>query len=153
MDLEIALGKNPIPYAYRMAFLINFLRGPVLKEAELREGVNRPDWTVLLCLSLQDGLSAQEIAAISGQPKASLSRAVNRLTKRGAIVRRRDARDRRRHPLHLAAEGKAIFARILPGFVAREQAMLAPLDDAEREVLDRLLRKMVEGSATWAKVY
>lgn len=153
VDLDIVLGDNPIPYAYKMAFLVNFLRGPVLKQAERTEGIKRPEWTVLLCLSLRDGLTAQEIAQITGQTKVSLSRAVHALLAREAIARRGDADDRRRRSLHLTAEGRAIFERILPGFVSRERAMLAALSPRERDQLDRLLRKMVAGADEWAKVY
>jgi len=63
------------------------------------------------------------------------------LEKRGLVARRPSPRDRRSHALELTREGARILREIRPVLEAHERHLAAPLDEADRAALIRLLRR------------
>lgn len=141
--------SNPIPFAYRIAYLTNFYREPLLREIDLQFGLSRPEWTVLICLKYQDGTCATDICDITEQPRNNISRAVNLLTTKKLITREPDPTDARRTLLRLTRAGENLYERAMPMFVQREAQVLDCLDDHEREQLDRLLDKLCGAVPQW----
>jgi DNA-binding MarR family transcriptional regulator len=62
---------------------------------------------------------------ISGRKKMQVSRAVQRLEDAGYIERHDDTDDRRSKVLQLTATGRALYQKIWPLLVAREQYILS----------------------------
>lgn len=151
--LDAILKQNPIPTAYRLAYVANFYVGPLVNMMASEFKMTRPEWIVLFCLSQQEGLNAQQISVVTGRPKTSVSLAVSQLTKKKLIARRTDVQDARRQVLTLTPKGRSIYRAILKSFVDREAAMISCLDLNERETLGALLEKMVRRSINWAKPY
>lgn len=151
--LDAILKGNPIPTAYRLAYVANFYIGPLVNLMASQFKMTRPEWIVLFCLSQQEGLNAQQISVVTGRPKTSVSLAVAQLTKKKLIVRRTDVQDARRQVLSLTPKGRSMYRAILKSFVDREAAMLSCLDINERATLASLLDKMVRRSVSWAKPY
>ena len=149
MKLLGLLDELPIPIAYRIAFLTNFYREPLLRRMEQEHGVIRPEWTVLICLALRAGIGPSDIAAFTEQPKSTVGRAVASLEARRLIERRGDGRDGRRAALHLTAEGRALHDRIMPMYVEAEADMLACLDPEERRTLRALLDRLTRDVPRW----
>lgn len=147
------LDRNEIRLAYRISWLANFYSGPIYRKLERRPGLTRPEFIVLFCLAHAPGISAADICAATGRPKNSISRAVNRLLGDGRIRRRADPDDGRAVILDLTEDGRGLYERLIPEFRAREAAMLAPLTEAERADLDRLLGKLVHRADRWAQVF
>lgn len=147
--LEIING-TPIPITYKVAFLTNFIREPLLRRMEQEHGVIRPEWTVLICLVFRDGLNPRDICEITEQPRNTVSRAVASLEARGWIRREDDPDDARRTLLFLDPEGRAAYDAIMPMFVAAEERSTACLDPSERETLERLLEKLARAVAQWS---
>jgi MarR family transcriptional regulator, temperature-dependent positive regulator of motility len=147
------LEDNPVPIAYRLSWVANFLTGPVYEEMEQRFALTRPEFVILFNLVTSPGCTAQDVAEASGRPKNSISRAVNALLRRRLISRRIDGVDQRRRPLNVTSAGRRLYKLALPLFVDRERQMLAPLDAKERAVFDRLLKKLVFRTDTWAQTY
>ncbi|QWG18226.1 MarR family transcriptional regulator [Bradyrhizobium sediminis] len=147
------LEENPVPVAYRLSWVANFLTGPVYEEMEQRFGLTRPEFIILFNLVAAPGCTAQDVAEASGRPKNSISRAVNALLRNGLISRRIDDIDQRRRPLIVTSAGRRLYRQALPLFVTRERQMLAPLNEAERAEFDRLLRKLVFRTDSWAQTY
>ena len=137
------LWRNPCEFAARFNYLSLRYNTPLYGWVEERFGLSRAEFVVIYSLGLMDGVTASEIAASTAFPKNTLSRAVNRITKRRLIRRSAGATDRRQHILTLTAQGRAVLNEALPRFVALEAEMLAPLSLLEQETLSALMARVV----------
>ena len=137
------LWRNPCGFAARFNYLSLRYNAPLYGWVEERFGLSRAEFVVIYSLGLMDGVTASEIAASTAFPKNTLSRAVNRITKRRLIRRSAGATDRRQHILTLTAQGRAVLNEALPRFVALEAEMLAPLSLLEQETLSALMARVV----------
>lgn len=140
---------TPVAEVYRMAFLVNFFRQPLLRAFEAEYGLSRPEWTVLICLAYEDGLHQRDIAEVTEQPRNTISRAVATLERRGLIASAADTADGRRTILHLRPPGRALYDKTMDRAAAREAKMLAALTAQERETLVMLLDKLVDAVPSW----
>ena len=68
MNLIDILDATPFPIGYRLAFLTNFWREPILRKMEKDFGLIRPELTVLMCLSFQSDVHARDICEVTEQP-------------------------------------------------------------------------------------
>ncbi len=151
MKLIDILGGTPIPVAYRIAFITNFWREPLLRRLEAEQGLSRPEWTVLICLAYRDNLIARDISEITEQPSNTVSRGVVELERKGFITRQRDAHDGRRTRLAITDQGRAVHDSVMTGFVAAEARMLECLEPKEVEQLTTLLDKIARDVSSWSK--
>lgn len=149
MKLIDIIDHTPIPYAYRIAFLNNFLREPRLRQMERQFGITRPELTVLMCLRFRDGLNSRDICEITEQPSNTVSRGVAALAGKQMIRIEPDPDDARRTLLFLTPEGRSMHDDIMSIFVEAEQRMLACLDETERRQLDHLLDKLARHVPNW----
>lgn len=149
MKLIDIIDATPIRYGYRIAFLTNFFREPLLRRMEQEFGIIRPEWTVLLCLEFQNNLAQKDICEITEQPSNTVSRAVRSLEHKGYIKCGVDATDARRTVLEITSSGRKLHQQIMPMFVEGEAAMLAPLTNAELARLDKLLDKLCRAVPDW----
>ncbi len=150
LKLMDILDATPIPVTYRMAFIINFYREPLIRRMERDTGLIRPELTVLICLSFRAGLNARDICEITEQPSNTVSRAVAALVGKGYVTRTRDAVDTRRNVLAITEAGQAVHDRIMATFEAAERAMLETLAPHEVETLTQLLDKLARDVERWA---
>ena len=151
MDLIDILDAVPIPIAYRIAFITNFYREPLLRRIEREHGVIRPEWTVLICLVYRDGICARDICAITEQPSNTVSRAVASLEAKGLVRSRPDRSDGRRRNLSLTDAGRALHDRLMEPFVQAEAQMTASLTPAEKTQLVHLLDKIARDTPRWQR--
>ncbi|RYY36810.1 MarR family transcriptional regulator [archaeon] len=143
--------NNPIPFAFRINYLANFFTEAVYRRLMEEHGVARSEFVVIFCLKSAAGeLSAQDICAITGRPKNSVSRAVNSTVEGGYVERRLDPDDARRSFLSLTRRGEELYKAALPIFRDREQAMLEPLTARDRQTLMRVLDKLIHRDDAWS---
>jgi DNA-binding MarR family transcriptional regulator len=142
LDLIGLLDEIPIGIAYKIAFITNFYREPLLRQIELSHGLTRPEWTILICLSYRDRLNPRDICAFTEQPRNNISRGAALLAGKGLITQEADPADARRAVLCLSPAGRAVYDEVMPLFVARERDYLSCLEPAERIELDRLLDRV-----------
>jgi DNA-binding MarR family transcriptional regulator len=143
------LDGTAIPTAYKIGYILNFYREPSFRAIEMEFGLTRPEIVILIFLTVRDGASASEFCEFSGHLKASVSRAVILLEKKGLVRREPDRADSRRQLLYLTAEGRALYERYIPMLQAREAAMLACLSGEERAEFGRLLDKLAAHVPQW----
>lgn len=151
--LASILEHNPIIDAYLLNYLANFYVGPLLKVVEARQGLTRPEWIVIFCLSQREGLNAQQIGEVTGRAKSSISHAVKLLQKKALLVRCPDPADGRRQVLMLTDRGRAAYLDLVSFFVEREKGMLSCLTQSERSTLRKLMIKLTDNMESWAKSY
>ena len=150
MKLLDILDATPIPVTYRIAFLTNFFREPVLRKIDHEFGLIRPELTVLICLSYKSNLNARDICEITEQPSNTVSRAVVSLTEKGYISRSGDQHDARRIVLAITSEGQRLHDLAMAYFVEAEEAMLAGLSEKEIATLTALLDKLARAAPQWS---
>ncbi len=149
MKLIDILDATPFPIGYRIAFITNFLREPLLRQMEKDYGIIRPELTVLMCLSFRDDVHARDICEVTEQPSNTVSRAVGSLEKKGLLQRTKDSVDTRRQVLNITVEGQAIHDKIVALFAKAEDAMLASLSQGEQDQLSSLLDKVARSVEAW----
>jgi DNA-binding MarR family transcriptional regulator len=123
---------------YRLSVLANTVSRALAKVYQRRFGLSVPQWRVMAVLGRFPGLSANEVADKTAMDKVMVSRAVAGLIADGRVVRRVDIADRRRATLRLTSPGTAIYRQIVPVARDYERRLLAALDPADRQALQRL---------------
>ena len=150
MKLIDIVASTRIPVGYRISFLTNFWREPLLKRMERKYGIIRPELTVLICLNFRDGLHARDICEITEQPSNTVSRAVTSLELAGRLVRRQDPDDNRRMILSLTTDGQALHDSIMKEFARAEKALIGTLTEKESAVLTALLDRLARDVDNWS---
>lgn len=130
------------------AFL-NLLRtGDLVFEAEglylSQFGVSQGRFTILMLLNrmCEESVSPAELAEKSCVTRATISGLLDTMERDGLVTRTTSASDRRAVEVELTAEGQALVDAILPGYFARVEEMISPLDAAERKTFVTLLQKI-----------
>ncbi len=152
MKLINILSATPIPIGYRLAFLTNFMREPLLRRMEREYGLIRPEWTVLICLVFRDGLTSRDICEVTEQPSNTISRAVSALLDKDMIRRQIDPKDGRRKLLYLEPVGRAQHDVVMAWFAEAETHLTACLSDTERDTLEALLDRMGRDVPRWQQL-
>lgn len=127
---------------YRLSVLSNRVSDAFARLYETRFGITIPEWRVIANVGRFAPISANGVCERSAMDKVTVSRAVQRLVDKGLLDRRTDAHDRRRSSLTLSARGAAIYAEIVPLALRIQAALVAEMDEAERQALDRLMDKL-----------
>lgn len=146
---SVKLWQNPCWFTYRLNYLALRYNSPLYGWVEEHYGLLRPEFVVLFSLGLSEPAYARDIAASSGFPENTLSRAIHKLTGLRLLSRKPDEKDGRRFILKLTKAGREIFDETLPQFVSFEQMMLDALTADEQQTLSDLMAKMVLASPSW----
>ena len=93
--------------------------------------ISPAQFSVLVVISANPGLSQAELAATLGIERARLARLLHRLQGRGLIQRLESSDDGRRHALQLTAQGRTLLARAKT-LAARHEKRLIERLGAER---------------------
>jgi MarR family transcriptional regulator, temperature-dependent positive regulator of motility len=146
---EVVVTKGPINDAWRLTLWANCYNEPVFTALSQEFDVGRDEFNVLSCLASFGSMPAKTICEVSGRPKNSISRAVNRLDERKLIKRMTNSDDRRESLLILNKEGLKLYERVLPMAVQRQTLMLQALTATERRILDGILNKLMSARHDW----
>lgn len=112
-------------------------------EYQERYGLDIPEWRVLATLGFRvEPCSAQYIAHCTRTHKSTISRAVTALMKRQLVERVENADDRREFALRMTRKGKALYEKLIPRLLRREQEILSCLSAQERRDFAMLLGKI-----------
>ena len=104
-----------------------------------RAGFNPYDYSVMAFLDESARETQATVADTLGVDRSQLVGLLDGLEERALIERRRDPNDRRRQMVSLTAAGRRELGKLRKMVKSLEEEFLAPLDDAERETLHRLL--------------
>lgn len=105
-------------------------------------GLRPPHFGVMRLIATDAGLTQQELAERSLIDPSSMVAVVDELEELGYAERQSHPGDRRKHAIHLTAEGKRMLDRAQAVAMETAQEILAPLDTGEVQELRRLLRKL-----------
>jgi DNA-binding MarR family transcriptional regulator len=105
-------------------------------------GLTRSQWLVINRLHRRPGATQSELAEMLEVEKATAGRMVDRMEKKGWVVRRPDAADRRVNRLHLTDEADVIQLRLAQISERTVDDALALLSAGEREEFSDLMRRV-----------
>jgi DNA-binding MarR family transcriptional regulator len=107
-----------------------------------RLGLTRSQWLMLTRLHRRPGASQTELAEMLEVEKASAGRMVDRMERKGWVVRRPDPSDRRIKRIHLTREAERAHARMWVVARSTVDDALGSLTPGEREQLTRLMARV-----------
>jgi len=107
-------------------------------------GLRVPEWRALACLHDRDGQMITRLAALALMEQSAMTRVIERMEERGLVIRRGDARDRRRVRVFLAPEGRTLVDRLVRQARMHEGQVMALLTPAERQRLKSSLSRLIQ---------
>lgn len=127
---------------YRLSVLSNAVSRRIADIYEREFDLSIWQWRIIAVLGENDGLTSTEVAQRTLMDKPSVSRAAASLIERGIVSRRIDDKDRRRAPLTLTDEGRAIYAAVIPRALACEKELLDALSANDADTLHTILTRL-----------
>jgi MarR family transcriptional regulator, lower aerobic nicotinate degradation pathway regulator len=117
-------------------------RHTTLFAAEMIEGLTTTQWAALAKLRECGACSQNHLGRLTAMDAATIKGVIDRLTARGCTTARADPADARRLLVDLTDEGAALYDRAVPIAQAITEKTLEKLDEEERAMLMRLLRRL-----------
>jgi DNA-binding MarR family transcriptional regulator len=105
-------------------------------------GINAGELSVLLLLDAREPESQQQVAQRLGVDRTTMVALIDALEGKDLVARRPDPADRRRNVIELTDTGRKTLRRATHASDQAEQRLLTQLDDAERDQLRSLLRRV-----------
>jgi DNA-binding MarR family transcriptional regulator len=128
---------------FRLNRLAAEVSSALSSEYRERYGLDIPEWRVLATLGFRnDACSAQYIAHCTRTHKSTISRAVTALMTRQLVERVENEDDRREFKLRMTRKGQALYQKLIPRLLRREQEILSCLTAQERKDFARVLGKI-----------
>jgi DNA-binding MarR family transcriptional regulator len=106
--------------------------------------IDSREWRIIGLLGAFSPYSLQALAREVNVDKSQASRIVSGLIEREILQRGADENDGRGVQLSLTSKGKAIYRRVFPKAVKRNEALLSVLDEKERDCLERIFTKLTD---------
>jgi DNA-binding MarR family transcriptional regulator len=107
-------------------------------------GLDYPRWRVLAVLHEHSGATMGRLADLTSVDRTTLTRTLGLMESAGLITRRERKNDRRSVAISLTANGRRMFARILPLTLEETDRALTRFSAEEIEVLRDWLRRMAD---------
>ena len=130
--------------AYKVAMLASDLSESLSQEyAEFK--LTKPEWRILATLGGRNEsapkslLTAKDIATATRLDKVQVSRALERLVKRDAIIKRVCKRDKRATLISLSVEGERIYRALLPKVVRWQKKRLENITEGEYQIFLKVI--------------
>jgi DNA-binding MarR family transcriptional regulator len=142
----------PTPHTINMDILPDML-GYQLRRAQVtvfstflkhlqEEGITPGLFGLLVLIGANPGISQTGLANAVGTNRSLMVGMVDRLEKSGLILRAQSPLDTRTHAIQLSRRGQTMIARLKTVVREQEKQATAPLSDAERQTLLRLLCRL-----------
>jgi DNA-binding MarR family transcriptional regulator len=106
-------------------------------------GITSTQYAVLAAIGSCPNIDQTALAGLIGIDKSTAGLIATRLVKRGLIDRKHNAQNKRVMALTLTAEGVTAYKKALTKADLINDRLLGPLSKAEREVLIKLIKKVV----------
>lgn len=107
-------------------------------------GLHPYHYAILAALDAGSSETQGAIAEALGYDKGQLVGLLDELEDAGLVERQRDPDDRRRHVVHMTAEGRKTLTRLRRLSQQLEDEFFATLDERDRQELHALLRRVAE---------
>ena len=127
----------------KLVRVVNLTARPFQQRVGRRHQLTLNEWRTMAVLGRQPGLTATQLAELTGLDKMAVSRALAGLKRYKRLHRHEDPTDQRRSRLYLSSEGKALHAIVSVEAQAREAELFALADAQELAQLGATLDKLI----------
>ena len=103
-------------------------------------GLTRSQWWLLTYLFFKDGINQSELAILMDMEKAPLSRLLDRMEKKGWVIRKNENKDRRTKNIYLTESIKPLISSMRDKAAEYRSESLSILTDKERNKLKDILQ-------------
>ncbi len=103
-------------------------------------GLTRSQWWLLTYLFFKDGINQSELAILMDMEKAPLSRLLDRMEKKGWVIRKNESKDRRTKNIYLTERIKPLISSMRDKAAEYRRESLSILTDKERNKLKAILQ-------------
>ena len=103
-------------------------------------GLTRSQWWLLTYLFFKDGINQSELAILMDMEKAPLSRLLDRMEKKGWVIRKNESKDRRTKNIYLSESIKPLISSMRDKAAEYRRESLSVLTDKERNKLKAILQ-------------
>jgi DNA-binding MarR family transcriptional regulator len=110
-------------------------------------GLTPRQFTVLLTVDQNEGLSQTDLVQLTGIDRSTLADMISRLLKRGLLARKRTENDARANSVKITASGRKAMNGAMNGVKRAETRILAPLPAGKRKDFMRNLTLIAEAGA------
>lgn len=127
---------------HRILVLSNTLGKGAARTYAERYGISLAEWRLLAALMFSGPGSVNGLARELAVDKGWVSRSARGLAKKRLIATVVDPGDARRVLLQPTSSGRALYKKILPAAIDRQNRLVSALDESERRTLDELLARL-----------
>ena len=103
-------------------------------------GLTRSQWWLLTYLFFKDGINQSELAILMDMEKAPLSRLLDRMEKKGWVIRKNESKDRRTKNIYLSETIKPLISSMRDKAAEYRSESLSILTDKDRNKLKAILQ-------------
>jgi len=132
---------------FKLVRVVNLTARPFQQRVGRQHQLTLHEWRVMAVLGTRPGLTATQVADLTGLDKMAVSRALAGLQRHKRLHRHEDPTDMRRTRLYPSSIGKALFAAVSAQAHEREAELFAGVAPDELRQLDAILDKLVESVA------
>ncbi len=136
-----SLRVSELP-SFHLSRLAAFLRRQITQRVLVALELNYGEWRVLAALGELGAINTPRLVRMSSMDKAQISRAVERLAKKGLVAKEQDPSDERRQILELTSAGIELNTQAIQQIRAMQLRLLSTLNDTEREMFAHALVRM-----------
>ena len=103
-------------------------------------GLTRSQWWLLTYLFFKDGINQSELGILMDMEKAPLSRLLDRMEKKGWVIRKNESKDRRTKNIYLSESIKPLISSMRDKAAEYRNESLSILTDKELNKLKDILQ-------------
>ena len=108
------------------------------------QGVTVAEWVMMRALYGKDPMPPSRVADEMGMTRGAITKLADRLIGKSLIVRRADSEDGRAQTLALTPQGSRLVPKLAALADRNDAEFFGGLSRAERDTLERLLKRLVE---------
>jgi DNA-binding MarR family transcriptional regulator len=143
LPVEIAEYKLDQSIGYLFMRVRSAMNNAVCQQTVAELGITNTQASILFMLATGKAMAAVDLARDYGIDASAVTRLIDRLEKRGLLLRERSLEDRRVVKLQLTAEGYAIAARMPAIFTGLLDQMLQGFAPVEVDTLRTMLKRIL----------
>jgi DNA-binding MarR family transcriptional regulator len=128
---------------FKLVRVVNLTARPFQQRVGDQHQLTLNEWRVMAVLGARGGLSATQVAELTGLDKMAVSRALAGLKRHKRLHRHHDPTDQRSRRLYLSAAGKALYVTVSELAQQREHELFDGIDAAELARLGATLDKLI----------
>ena len=113
-------------------------------ESVRQYGLTHAQFDIIATLGNTGGMSYKELGERTLITKGTLTGVIERLERKGLVLRERSLEDKRSYFVRLTPSGEAVFRDVFPKVVAHGKQLFEGLSDAEFDEVDGALKKLRE---------